>query len=588
MDLFLSLKTYDIKKFQAEMNTLNSAIKETKVINNQPHDKDNYEALYYYICILFSNQVSKNEKNIEKYFKNLKLLISKFNELKKYYENVQDNITFKEEDKDFKKFMVIVLAIINLDYSNYEEISHIACIFNIPNDIKRNSLINFFKMQILDRYDEIETNDFINKISKENNFHSLSYEYIDEQLRLSEECYLYEYIIKNNIYEKYKDKIINLLNIIFKSDLFKQIFKLIYNQDDKTYELIFENENNINYFWENVLIFVPFKLKRIPGFFYREIPHIFISIYKIRHFNKDLENELYTLGAFIRTLTYKSLGHYILSCIFFMFYANTLDAEKYNSPRMSDKINELNKGSYFELVGEKLEKIEKEIINENEKLINLLMSEGNQNQLEEKYKELENKLNSYLERIIGNEYSKKLCEKIILKGKDIYDTKIKIYESKEIIDILFQYIYDDFNNIILSLEKKEELYKNDESGNMVEFLLYNDFSQNMTLKQCLFLLNEENYKETNLFKFRSAFKDIPNQKNADFLKELTKGNKIFKELFTKYNTLYENDNIAKNDFIAQKTFKGSCGKNFNTMFPAFQCFIFKTLGYNPPEYSISD
>ena len=65
-------------------------------------------------------------------------------------------------------------------------------------------------------------------------------------------------------------------------------------------------------------------------------------------------------------------------------------------------------------------------------------------------------------------------------------------------------------------------------------------------------------------------------------------NIVTKELFTKYNTLYENDNIAKNDFIAQKTFKGSCGKNINTMFPAFQCFIFKTLGYNPPEYSISD
>ena len=53
MDLLFSLEIYDIKKFQAEMNTINCAIKETTVINNQPHDKDNYEALYYYICILF-------------------------------------------------------------------------------------------------------------------------------------------------------------------------------------------------------------------------------------------------------------------------------------------------------------------------------------------------------------------------------------------------------------------------------------------------------------------------------------------------------------------------------------------------------
>ena len=260
--------------------------------------------------------------------------------------------------------MVIILAVINLDYSNYEEISHVACIFNTPNEIERNSMINNFKKQILHRFDEIEVNDFINKISKENNFHSLIYEYIDEQLKLSEESYLYEYIIKNNIYEKYKDKIINLLNIIFKSDLFKQIFQLIYNKDDKTYELIFENENNMNNFFVIFLFFVPFKLKRISGFFYREMAHIFISIYKIRHFNTDLENELYTLGAFMRTLSYESLGHFILSCIFFMFYANQLDKEKYDSP---DKINELNKGCYFELVGEKLEKIEKEIINENEK-----------------------------------------------------------------------------------------------------------------------------------------------------------------------------------------------------------------------------
>ena len=54
------------------------------------------------------------------------------------------------------------------------------------------------------------------------------------------------------------------------------------------------------------------------------------------------------------------------------------------------------------------------------------------------------------------------------------------------------------------------------------------------------------------------------------------------------NTLYENDSIAKNDFIAQKTFKESCGKNLNTMFPAFQCFNVKTLNYIPPKYSINE
>jgi hypothetical protein len=106
----------------------------------------------------------------------------------------------------------------------------------------------------------------------------------------------------------------------------------------------------------------------------------------------------------------------------------------------------------------------------------------------------------------------------------------------------------------------------------------------MNLKQCLFLLNEENYKETNLFKFRSAFKDIQTIDNTVFLSDLILGNKIFHDLFFEYNSLYEKDSYAQSDFVAKKIFKESCGNNLNTMYPAFQCFNVKTLGFIPPDY----
>ena len=585
--LFSLIKTEDLKAFNSKLNVLKTVISPTTVVNNQPHGKDNYEALYYYICTLFAKQVAKNSKNLEDYLYYLKLLISKFTELKKYYNEETKVITYEEEEKDFKKFMVVILAIINLDYSNYDEVSHVVCIFDALDDEEKEDIFSSFKVKNKRKYDLKKIDEFIRQISKENNYYTLDCEFVGKQLRLSEYSYLYEYITKNNIYTKHKEKLGTLLNTIFKSDLYKQIFRLLYNRDDKTYELIFENEENMDNFWKNVLIFVPFKLKRITGFSYRELPHIFISIYKICHFNTDLENELFTLGAFIRTLTHESLGHFVLSCIFFMFCARILDKKKYNSPRMSDKINELNKGIYFELVGKKLEEIEQTIINKqqlNEKLTNYYEPKNLPEAEQNLYNEVEKKLFDEFKTIIGDELSKKLVEKIIIREKDDCIPKIKIYQSEEIIDILFQYISEDFQNVISSLEKKKEPYKSEESGNLVEFLLYNDFSQNMNLKQCLFLLNEENYKETNLFKFRSAFKDIQTIDNTVFLSDLILGNKIFHDLFLEYNTLYEKDSYAQSDFVAKKTFKESCGNNLNTMYPAFQCFNVKTLGFIPPDY----
>ena len=364
----------------------------------------------------------------------------------------------------------------------------------------------------------------------------------------------------------------------------------MYDKEDETFELIFDNKDTIENFWNNVLLFVPFKLKIISEFSYREISKIFISIYKIRHFNTDLEDELFTLGAFIRTLTHESLGNFILSSIFFMFYANALKKEKYDSPRMDEQITKLKKECYIESVDKKLEEIQQKTINDNQ--LNEIytkdfqkLSEDNEKPLKENYENLENKLFEEFKVIIGDEYAQKLSKKLIENGKDSYNSKIKNFKSEEIIDILFQYISDDFYNVISSLEKKEEIYKNQESGNMVEFLLYNDFSQNMTLKECLFLLNEENYKETNLFKFRSEFKNIQKIKNKDFLFDLKSGNKIFHNLFSEFKSLYESHNYIKNDFITQKTFKENNGENLNKKYKAFECLNVKTLGYNPIIYN---
>ena len=93
----------------------------------------------------------------------------------------------------------------------------------------------------------------------------------------------------------------------------------------------------------------------------------------------------------------------------------------------------------------------------------------------------------------------------------------------------------------------------------------------MTLKECFFLLNEENYKNTNLFKFRSEFKNIPGKNNENFLKESKEGNKIFGNLFSQYYSIYEKKAIIKQDFITKKAFRENINNNLNKKYKAFEC-----------------
>ena len=591
-----SLENLDESALDYQIDVLNASIKQ-RVINNQPYDVDNLEALYFYFCVLLSKQIEANKIKKVKYFDYLKLLVSKLNILKEYYKEYEDNkkdVIYEKEIEDFNKFFTIIFAIVNLDFNNYKEISQIALVLNTPNIDQKKQMIYCAKEEIKNQYNEKMANEFIEKVKNEDNYFSLKYSFIDDKIELLEESYLYDYIMENNIYKKYEKQILELLNVIYKSDLIKHLFKAIYIKDDKTKNLLFffDIEESVEYLWKKIILFVPFKIEKILGFSYKDFFKIFISVYKIKHFNTNLENEIFTLGAFVRTLIHESLGHLMVAYIFFMLYANMEYLKKYDSPRMENQVKELNKECYIELIGKTLAEIYLKIFNDNKNKIvdSKLFSEY--------YKIIENKLSTEFEKILGNEYSNKLAKQLIEieieKNKnernEIYENQSKENEvkiedniiskkSKEIIEILFNYISEEFLEIINDMKKKHETYKVNEFGNFVEFLLFNDFTQDMTLKQCLFLLDEDNYKNTNLFKFRSQFKNLNFKENKDFLASINKDKKIFANLISQYASLYESDGYNYNNFISLKSFRGNNGDSLNKRYESFQCFNIKTLDF---------
>ena len=92
------------------------------------------------------------------------------------------------------------------------------------------------------------------------------------------------------------------------------------------------------------------------------------------------------------------------------------------------------------------------------------------------------------------------------------------------------------SKIINILKLQKHSFKHTESGNLVEFLLFNDFSQYINLKECLFLLNEENYEKTNLFKFRTEYKNIITKENEEYIDKINDNQKIFSDLFFQYKS----------------------------------------------------
>ena len=619
---YLGLRGVSFKKlffqFLFGLNNLNETSLNSKIsilrvavthrkTNNQPFDSDNFEAFYYILCSLLISQIDNNIKKKEQYFENLKLFLSKLQILKEYYQDNKDSKSddiYENEKKDFNKFLTIIFAILNIDYDNYSQLTQLWKVFKPISYEKKQALIATAKEDIENEYNKEKANEFIEKIKKNNNYFSLKYNvFKNNQIEISEESYLYDYIIKDNIYKKYEKEIIRLMKVIYKSDLIKQMVKTLYIKDAKKDFYFFDGENSIEDFWNNVILFVPYKMKRISGFGYRDIFKIFISIYKIRHFDTDLEDEIFTLGAFFRTIFHESLGHFIFSCLFFMFYANLeKNSDYYKTPRMENQLKNLNGEYYIKSIGNELAKLYISVNND-------IVIKKVEKFSDEYYETLEKKLTEKFEKILGKNYADKLVKKLIENEKvKIKDNTNVIFEkkhndniqgieeksninepnedqdtiiknkSKEIIDILFKCIYEEFWQYIGELSNKQEKYKAQESGNIIEFLLFNDFGQYLTLKECMFLLDEENYKNTNLFKFRSEYKNLPAKNNKQFLDKYKDGNKIFGEkLFAKYVSLYENDLNVANDFIAPQSFRENCDNNLSKKFETFQCFFMRAF-----------
>ena len=189
---------------------------------------------------------------------------------------------------------------------------------------------------------------------------------------------------------------------------------------------------------------------------------------------------------------------------------------------------------------------------------------------------LSEKLCNNLEIILGKEYAKRLTLKLledklniikIKKEKNLPDLSVKI------VDILMEFISKDFDNYIKDLDIKHNKYKEEESGNLVEFLLFTNFNSYITIKECFFLLDEEVYKKTNIFKFRFKFNNVFIKNNDEFIKELVEGKKIFNDIFYEYNSIYlENKNNNNNDLISPKRFRENFEENLNKKIEPFQCF----------------
>ena len=527
-------------------------------LNNQPFDLSNYEAFYFYLCSSLLSQINNNESNIDNYINCMQEYITSMHD---FLENYKKN-NYEEEKLDINKFLTIFYSIVNLDEDNMSKISRVPKILRKPDDNAIKYMILSETKKIEYEYGQKKVEQFKHLIEDTSIFCCIQYKCVKNTIQIPEKCYLYDYIIKHNVFKKYETKLIDLLNIIFKSDLFRNLVKIIYKSKDENMKYFFDEESSVEDFWNNNILFVPFKLEKVSGFSYKDTFHILFSFYKIKHFDSDIENEIFTLGAFIRVIIHETFGHLMISYFYYMFYVNTEESKNYDSPRMLDQIKNLNKKHLRKIVGEFLaNKFYDNLMKINEKNL------------------LKNKLSEEFENIIGKNYAEKLAKKLLEEEKKIDISNIEKEKflsdlTEKIIDILIDLISEEYNKYINEFKDKEIKYKEIESGNLVEFLLFKDFSQYTTLKECLFLLDEKMYEKTNLFKFSSEFQNLNKKKNNEFLKELNNSQKIFSELFSQYYSFYETSR-DKNDLVTKKSFREISNDNLTKKFDTFECFNFR-------------
>ena len=185
------------------------------------------------------------------------------------------------------------------------------------------------------------------------------------------------------------------MNKIFKSDLFYQLVRIIYTTEDDDIKYFFEENNFAEDFWNNNIIFVPHKIKKASGYSYKDSFLFFFPIYKSKNFDIEIENEIFTLGAFIRVLIHEIFGQLTISYTFFMFCANTYNNINYYEPKMNNLLIELNKDKLCKFIGNFLAKIIIDNLNNKEKNYFLYIKSDDQ---------LKNKLCEEFSKIIGKTF----------------------------------------------------------------------------------------------------------------------------------------------------------------------------------------
>ena len=70
-EVLFALVSNEQEKFKAKIGIINISTK-TNNINNQAFDTDNFEAFYYYLCILLKSRIELNKEHEEQYLSNLR------------------------------------------------------------------------------------------------------------------------------------------------------------------------------------------------------------------------------------------------------------------------------------------------------------------------------------------------------------------------------------------------------------------------------------------------------------------------------------------------------------------------------------
>ena len=257
--------------------------------NNQPFDLSNFETFYFYLCRSLIEQIDENNKYEDEYLLSMKTYINSISKILKNYR--KEN--YEEEKRNIKKFLIIFLSIINLEEDNSSSISKVAVILTKPNDKFIQQMISVIIQEIEIEFDQRVVEEFKKLIEDTNIFCRFDHKYIKNSIQIPEQCYLYDYIIENNIFKKYESKLIKFLNVIFKSDLFRNIVKIIYKAKDEKMKYFFD-EISVEDFWNNNILFVPFKLKKASDSPYKDIFFILFCFYKIEHFDSEIENKILT------------------------------------------------------------------------------------------------------------------------------------------------------------------------------------------------------------------------------------------------------------------------------------------------------